>query len=673
MRRRWKHLAVGGALFLFALALRLHFFNGFILGDDPVEFAALVGILRNGPNWTDQLDVRFGGWVLNVAALQLFGVSESTMFLPTWLVSASFPVIGYALLVACGYGVGLAALAGAFVATAPFEVMMGAVRSNDLFLALAVALACVVIIRCERRPVLAGALLALCFWYGFYVKLWAVYFLPPLAVYYLYRRDWLGAASFAAVSTVLHGAALLFWKSRLGHFFPFVTNHAATYPIPAWELPRIFLDYPKLVFVGSDLGTTLFGVVPFLLLGLLVLKVIARWLPVGLRARGGSDFARWDRLDVLLLAVYGTFFPLLEFVPNAFQFDQYYSAPRIFRYLTPLSFAMALHTAKMVIDATAMAARRRAVLAAIFTAFIAVNLVGAARATAPGRAYRKTFLEVRDEIQRAAPPLVVAESVIAEWLRNLYLLDSPTAVMTPYHTYPAHEYEAWLKKHRREFPDGTMLITGLSGYVFYGATADGFRLRLFERPLGPQWTLLADHGLMSHLPDPAQLWRFSRGSLPPLSRRAEPRLPVSGDTPDALFSNGMRHFDDNQYPVARAHFRAVIDRFPSAEVAQDARYFYAVTYFREQRWEEAKQAFEALLAAEPTGRWIAAGHYHIGRCDLELRQFDEARAQFDFVLENYPDDQNTCAMAREARRGIPGFERGLVFDLIDTVRGWIGS
>src|SRR5262249_28636488 len=210
MRGRWVHVAACGALFLLALALRLHFFCGFVLGDDPIEYAALVTIFRRGPNWNDQLHVRFGGWVLNLVAMKLFGVSEVGIFVPTWVVSATFPVIAYALLVGFGYGLVPAALAGAFVASPPFEILMGAVRSNDLFLAWSVALACLVILRWTSRPVLAGVVLALCFWFGFYVKLWAAYFLPALAVFYLYRRDWRGAASFAAPSTVLPRAPLAF-------------------------------------------------------------------------------------------------------------------------------------------------------------------------------------------------------------------------------------------------------------------------------------------------------------------------------------------------------------------------------------------------------------------------------------------------------------------------------
>src|SRR5262249_170923 len=159
--------------------------------------------------------------------------------------------------------------------------------------------------------------------------------------------------SFAVASAVVHAATLLFWKSRLGEFFPFLTTHAATYPIPRADLPRLFMDYPRVVFVGSDLGTTLFAMVPSLLVVLLALKIAAPWPPPSVGSRHVSDFARWDRVDVLLVTVYVVFFVLLDLVPNGFTFDQYYSAPRIFRYLVPLSFAVALHAAKMLLDLTA--------------------------------------------------------------------------------------------------------------------------------------------------------------------------------------------------------------------------------------------------------------------------------------------------------------------------------
>jgi hypothetical protein len=136
----WPRIAIGCALFAFALALRLHFFCGFILADDGQEVPMMQTILASGPIWSDQLHARFGGWILNLLSLKLFGFSEASLFLPTIVLSASFAVLAYVFLLGSGYGVVEAGLAGAFVASSPFEVLTGALRANDLYLAWSVAL-----------------------------------------------------------------------------------------------------------------------------------------------------------------------------------------------------------------------------------------------------------------------------------------------------------------------------------------------------------------------------------------------------------------------------------------------------------------------------------------------------------------------------------------------------
>ena len=87
---------------MFALALRLHFFCGFILADDMIEVPMLRMITFQGPLWNDQLHARFGGWVLNFLTLKLLGFNEVALFLPTVVISASFPVLAYLLLVGGG-------------------------------------------------------------------------------------------------------------------------------------------------------------------------------------------------------------------------------------------------------------------------------------------------------------------------------------------------------------------------------------------------------------------------------------------------------------------------------------------------------------------------------------------------------------------------------------------
>ena len=55
-----------------------------------------------------------------------------------------------------------------------------------------------------------------------------------------------------------------------------------------------------------------------------------------------------DRLIDLKIRL--VFFLLLNFFPNNFTFDRYYSVPRIFRYLAPLSYGLSLLAARLVLD-----------------------------------------------------------------------------------------------------------------------------------------------------------------------------------------------------------------------------------------------------------------------------------------------------------------------------------
>src|SRR5262245_12456587 len=547
MVRRQLLLAV--LVFAVGFAVRWYFLCGPILGDDYEEFSVIQYVVGHPPLWYDQLHLRFVGWLPNYLAFLLFGVSETTFLLPSVLVSSSFGVLAYALLLRWNRGTFAALLGALFVASAPFEVVLGTMRANDVFLEWLLALGFTLLVFLEERPVLQGVSVAACLWLGFYVKLWALYAIPPLALYYVIGRRWRAGLAFVVASGVLHGATCLVWKAKLGTYVPFIASHAATYVVKPDEMRRFLLEYPSLMFRGTrEFGTTLFGVVPWLLVVLLLVKLVAsaRRTPL-----------RFGRPDALLLGFYGTFFLLLEFFPNAFKLDAYYSVPRIFRYLAPLSFPLTLHVASMLLD---VAAQWRPGVAApvLFASLLVVNLHQDAVATGPGRVYRENLMAVVRDVREAGPPELVAELTLARWFRELYFdpdRDS-TEVVVPYGTYPAQAYERLLRDREPSLPRRTMLVTGLGSYVHYGAHMDGFRLRWFDQPLPPSWKLVKEYGALSYLPrpEPARLWRLDRDSaqldvVEDVSSIAD----VTGH--DALFTGGMARYDRADYPGARVHFR----------------------------------------------------------------------------------------------------------------------
>lgn len=653
MRRR--HLLALPALVAVAGLVRWWWVQGLVLGDDPQEFGALRHVLASGPDLRDQLQLRFGGWLPNYVAAVLFGLSETTVLLPAWLVSSSFAALAYVLLVRWRYGA-VRSFAGALlVATAPFEVVLGTCRTNDLYLAGALGVGFVLLVLLEERPILQGLSLALALWYGFYVKLWAVYALPGFALYVVGGRRWRTALAFAAASVVLHGATMLNWKLRLGTFVPFVTTHAANYPVKTLAgLGREWTRYPAMLFVGSELHTTLFGIVPWLLLALLLPRLVRR---------------RLDRPDRLLLGFWGSIFLLLELFPAGFRLDAYYTVPRIFRYLAPISFPLTLHTAKLVLDTTR--AWRPGWTASAMAALLAANLLGAMDATLPGRSYRRALHAVIDEIERGVPPRVVAEITLGYWLNALYLDPElvETEVVTPPQLYAPTACEQWIRKSAAGWPAGTWLVTGLVNYVHYGALRESLLLGWFDRPLDDRWTLVGEYGVLSYLPRPeaARIWRLARGAPRVASPHERDDPPPPGAlAPAARFSAAMERFEAGDRRAARAHFRVLMAG--SGPVAEDATFYYAASFFRDESWERARHEFKRMIARYPRGRWIPTAHWHIGITELRQGRVRRARARFAYVARAFPQDPVTVQNARAELKRLSRRD-GLVVDLWRRLTG----
>ena len=90
--------------------------------------------------------------------------------------------------------------------------------------------------------------------------------------------------------------------------------------------------------------------------------------------------------------MWGTYFLLMEFFPNGFKLDAYYSVPRIFRYLAPLSFPIALHAAKCVLDVTRLPVvgiPPAAVATGLVTPLLALYVAQAMQANGPSAIYHR--------------------------------------------------------------------------------------------------------------------------------------------------------------------------------------------------------------------------------------------------------------------------------------------
>jgi len=497
-------------IILVSLVLRLIYFQGFVLGDDGFELG-----LMQAPHWTssayhNQLLIRFIAWGPNALILKLFGTHLCSFFLPTVAMSASFSALGYAYLRRIGYAPGAALAAGLFIASVPFEILLGTLRANDLIVAWCMAIALLTWLWPTRHRLAAGLLCGVWLWLAFYVKLWAYYVLPGMIVVALWQWKDPGlrraALGFAISTAALHGVASIFWALKLGHAFPFLTYMPATYPAPRHTLADLFQQYPRMILEGSPFGTTLFGVLPWIVLITMTIKLVQHvW---------GNRTPAWDKTDLWLAAWTLSFFVFLNFWTSHFRLDQYYSPARIFRYLAPLSFPLALIAAKNLIDIShAWRDDRwtRRVMAILWVGLFSVNLVQARQATQPGRDYRQATRQALAFIQnRPSTPRVITDYWQGTFFHNVYLKQALPGISVE--SSPAYlsatNCEAWIQTHQSAWPKETLLITGLSDYTHYGCTTCGMRLSQFNAPLDAIWTLGAELGSLPYGPsqEPARIW-----------------------------------------------------------------------------------------------------------------------------------------------------------------------
>jgi tetratricopeptide (TPR) repeat protein len=625
---RW---AAAILLLLLAVSLRVYFTCGFILGDDAEEFHLIRSMVERGPDLAPpqaHLKYRLPLWMFNYASQSVLGTHEASFFLPSWLLSSLLPVLAFGVVSSLGYASSGALFAGLFVAVAPFEVLVGSLRVNDLFVEFFVALGLYGFVRWRSRPVYQGCAVGAALFLAFYAKLWAAFFYPVLGLYYLDRlrraREHEGLLAFASTSLVAHGSAAVFFKLATGNWLPFLHHLSATYPVAPERLLEVLLAYPRHLFVGSEHGTTLFGLVPYLLVAGLSAKAARPWL-----RRAWPAAPRLDGADQWLLLTYLGFFLLLNFFPNSFQFDRYYSVPRIFRYLAPLSFLLTLHTAKLLVDLGR--GLPRPVRGAGALVLIGLLIGSDLEATRPGRAQRRLVRAVRIELARACPPEVVLERWQGFFFQALYLSEAcpETQVRTPPEPFGARGHEAWLAEAQPHLADGAVLVSGLLPFVYYACEDCAFRLSGFEQPLDRRWRLLSELGTspFDAAAEPVRLWRWQTGATSAARRTDTATVPELGAR--QLFDRGIEHFDAGEYARTRGYMAAIRERFPESARSADAAYFFAVTFWREQDCRRMLPAFEELVRDTPHSPWVAAAHYHIGLCLKQQGRTRAARNAFE--------------------------------------------
>jgi hypothetical protein len=132
----------------------------------------------------------------------------------------------------------------------------------------------------------------------------------------------------------------------------------------------------------------------------------------------------------------------------------------------------------------------------IFVVIILVNIIQANEATMPGRMHHQTLLSIVNDLKQINPPLVLIDSWIGYFLKEVYLRDYDIHVEPIYGIYDAKEYEMWLEKNEERLPNGTIMVANFASCVHYGCYNCGFQINLFNRSLSDNWILVKEYNYL---------------------------------------------------------------------------------------------------------------------------------------------------------------------------------
>jgi tol-pal system protein YbgF len=111
---------------------------------------------------------------------------------------------------------------------------------------------------------------------------------------------------------------------------------------------------------------------------------------------------------------------------------------------------------------------------------------------------------------------------------------------------------------------------------------------------------------------------------------------AAGLSPSQVWDQAYSEYTQGHYDLAVSGFTAFINTFPSAPQAADAQAYICASYYGASQYREAVDACDTVIRSYPKSDKVPYAYYRKGLAYSALRQNDDAKAAFEYVLKNFP-------------------------------------
>ncbi len=105
----------------------------------------------------------------------------------------------------------------------------------------------------------------------------------------------------------------------------------------------------------------------------------------------------------------------------------------------------------------------------------------------------------------------------------------------------------------------------------------------------------------------------------------------------ASYNDAFAALKDGRYAESARRFQGFIDQNPDGELTGNAYYWLGESYYVTQNYKIALQSFQTLLKRYPTSQKAPDALLKVGYSQYELKQWDQAEATLNQVVQTYPD------------------------------------
>ncbi len=139
------------------------------------------------------------------------------------------------------------------------------------------------------------------------------------------------------------------------------------------------------------------------------------------------------------------------------------------------------------------------------------------------------------------------------------------------------------------------------------------------------------------------------GTMPPTAAPPASAAPPAGVSPQRMYEASYDDYTAGRYELAIQGFEGFIQAFPRLANAADAQYNIGMSYFNLNRMNEARAAFQKVISDYPqnTDR-VPEAYYKLGQTFERLTQIENAKRTYETLIQKYP----TTFSASQARNAL---------------------